>query len=452
MRRVVLLLASTVGLTGCATAMPQLTQTYFLPKAETDFTVIETLGCNADNSALVTAVNVSAPTHYIPDYDNPQAFNIGKLGGGGLSDTDFTISMQPDGRLSGVNSTATGEGGAVVTAAVGLVSAATGKSPLTTKGNIGQQANPPAIVTQTPLAQVCGIINTYGTTGGAGGTAAATTPGDPAADPGKAGKAGKAVGAPPPPAAPDGTTPPKAKVLTLTFELNAAYVITAPATANVGSMSITGVNLVTWSSTVPASTAESSVNLVPTVDSSVAYAALTDALSKIGLPDGTLNFSLQKPTEQRVLETNKYGAGSSDSFTPIKINRLGVVTLTLLGPKISNGTGGNINVATDTIYTSEIVTPSRDTTEIPLPKGQTFGKSSASVTLDDSGQVTVLKYSNTSGVADALGAGKTVASAIVPQASSPTQQAANVQAKADLIYEQQRLVTCQLEASQCTAK
>ncbi len=87
---------------------------------------------------------------------------------------------------------------------------------------------------------------------------------------------------------------------------------------------------------------------------------------------------------------------------------------------------------------------------IPVQKAPWFGANEFEVVLHDSGKVTKLRYAGGGDVSGALGV---VSDALAlgedPAAPSIADQAKAVQAQADLIYQQQRLVQCQADATKC---
>lgn len=121
-------------LTGCANGIPKGTLSYFLPKAQTTLTVTQTLTCNAAGDALFQVVTVNPSTVYSSDTSQPQKIIPSSISSA-VSDADISFTFTDDGRLSGVNTATTGQGGAIVKSALavakvaGLVAAHTPRRP-----------------------------------------------------------------------------------------------------------------------------------------------------------------------------------------------------------------------------------------------------------------------------------------------------------------------------------
>ncbi|WOJ95778.1 hypothetical protein R0137_11045 [Congregibacter brevis] len=84
---------------------------------------------------------------------------------------------------------------------------------------------------------------------------------------------------------------------------------------------------------------------------------------------------------------------------------------------------------------------------LPIKSAPVFGKNVFELTLSDSGRVSSLKYSGG-------GAGSSVAAGFTPVlealgSKTTSEQAAEVKAEADLIYQQQRLVVCLAKPDEC---
>jgi len=112
-----------VMLTGCANGVPQGTLSYYLPKAETTLTVTQTLTCNATGDTLLQVVTVTPSTLYSSDTSRRKTITPRNISSS-VNDADISFSFTDDGRLSGVNTSTTGQGGAIVKSALAVAKVA----------------------------------------------------------------------------------------------------------------------------------------------------------------------------------------------------------------------------------------------------------------------------------------------------------------------------------------
>lgn len=132
----------------------------------------------------------------------------------------------------------------------------------------------------------------------------------------------------------------------------------------------------------------------------------------------------------------------------LKLNALATAKLQIRGLK-DNMMAPN----REAFWSGEVLVPmvrEQDLIQIPIPKPAFFGQRKFSLTLADNGAITKIGYVSTgvSDTADALGAiGSAVGATNKPLTTS--QQAAALQAQADLIYQQQRLANCQAKPESC---
>ncbi len=110
------------SLASCS-SMPDVTVDYYLPKAETTVTVTAAMDCDASKK-VITVYSVAAATAYSSD-TAATPVSLKKIDSA-LGDTALTFNFTDDGRLKGVNTTSTGEGGAIVKAAITLATAVGG--------------------------------------------------------------------------------------------------------------------------------------------------------------------------------------------------------------------------------------------------------------------------------------------------------------------------------------
>lgn len=152
--------------TGCAT-LPDASVNYYLPKSETEITVTQTIVCDPSGYPNVTNA-LSAKTKYSADYDYKKSgFQLSLKGlDGAFSDTDVTVSLTEDGRLSGINSSQTGQAEPIIKAAVatGLSLATLAAAPLV--GGAAPWCSQPAAKKPVTITYLAGPL---------GGVALATT-------------------------------------------------------------------------------------------------------------------------------------------------------------------------------------------------------------------------------------------------------------------------------------
>ena len=99
--------------------------------------------------------------------------------------------------------------------------------------------------------------------------------------------------------------------------------------------------------------------------------------------------------------------------------------------------------------------PTDTPVNIPLPKAPWFGKLNTTLQFSGSGLVNKVEYNKTNGLADLFSSGSQIVNQAFPPApavQTTAQKAADVQAHADLIYQQQRLISCQLDPKNCSSK
>lgn len=102
----------------------------------------------------------------------------------------------------------------------------------------------------------------------------------------------------------------------------------------------------------------------------------------------------------------------------------------------------------DAIWSGNVLVPQQGVLyDIPLPRAAAFGKQSVTVSLSEAGALTSLKYGGESGVASVVGsAGKTLD---LLNGSTTAERAAALDAQADLIAQQERLLKCQATPASC---
>ena len=118
MRTILCLILGVLG--GCA-SLPNAVVEYRLPKAVSTVTVVESYACYPDQQDFVVVSTPSINTRYSADTAEEAKHEIYlKSLQGFLASNSVGFSFSPDGRILGVNATATGNGGEIVGAAVAL--------------------------------------------------------------------------------------------------------------------------------------------------------------------------------------------------------------------------------------------------------------------------------------------------------------------------------------------
>lgn len=87
---------------------------------------------------------------------------------------------------------------------------------------------------------------------------------------------------------------------------------------------------------------------------------------------------------------------------------------------------------------------------LPIPSPAAFGKLAFAASLSESGALTSLQYASTAGAGQALNVAGALANAA--KGTSAADKAAELNARADLIAAQQRLVNCNADPASCAAK
>lgn len=123
-RSLALLSVSLLGLGGCA-HLPTATIGYYLPTSEVTFKVVRTVACDAGGNPIVATAVTPTARHFAntSGADALHQVELAKLKGQ-LSDSDVKFEFFEDGRLSGVNASATGQGEAILKTAITVASTA----------------------------------------------------------------------------------------------------------------------------------------------------------------------------------------------------------------------------------------------------------------------------------------------------------------------------------------
>jgi hypothetical protein len=423
----------TLSIVGCASVPNTRTIEYALPKAVTKLTVVQTLGCAADPSQatnILSAISVTPNTTYLAD-DNPEARGQIALStfDHNLSDADLDVTLSDDGQLKTINATTTGSGTAVIKAAIAL-----GALAATIGGGEGEKN-----ASQEKIKAVCTAIKNI--------SSAEKSPGDSPAP--------KVAATPPPNPGhmppPGGDNPPQnddnsktksPNLITLTFEVSVAYVGDAS--------DITGI-------TADASTPDNkSVAEHRTCAGSVHIPADANTLSileaehDLGAMAGSFCVTLVSHSVHA--NPGKRDETSHDSdppahFTSIKLAHVFSTTLAVSG--LTGVTDAHGVPETVEYWRGRVNVPlSSATYTVLVPTGTPFGAEKFALQLADDGTVTELHYGASGGANDVA----TAAQAVVKALPTTATKASDLSAQSDLIYEQQRLLTCKLTPKSCQPK
>jgi hypothetical protein len=358
-------------LAGCANGIPKGALSYYLPKAETTLTVTQTLTCNAAGDALLQVVTVTPSTVYSSDTERAKTITPRSISSS-VSDADVSFSFTDDGRLSGVNTTTTGQGSAIL------------KNTLA-------------------VAKVAGLVAAH-VPSSMNAKAACVT-----------------IGALAPKTKADGPPP----SVTITYVRSFGFDTSTEKIKlkdgdNVGSLF--------------------EAEFDTTFTSNTYFRALKPSIPKLG-------FDVEVASNTKAASPSWTDSDSSDLF--LSLNALATVNLTIRGLK-----DNLVGINREPIWSGEVVVPltsDTDLIKLPIPKPAFFGQRKFSLTLAPSGSITKIGYVSTgaSDAADALGS---IGSAVLasPKELTVAQQAAALQAQADLIFQQQRLANCQAKPESCT--
>jgi hypothetical protein len=402
-----------LSLAACATT-PDVNGVYFLPKAQTDITVTQVMGCTAAKNLIVTTSVVPATT-YSANLSAPERLPYAKMSGF-FADADATGVFANDGMLQSVNATTAGQASAIVKSVIGLA------PPLTSH-----------LLTATPtdIAKACETIANFTIQKPSGGTQNDTSH-------------SKVQGS-----APKDTS----SVLTLSYERTFAFGLSA-GKCNAGDYDLAVGNrnvclsLVSSSLDVDSSCASTQSGgtrpICSGADSFPAFSALSPPLGEENLRPTVkiLNAELVPiPVEAAGEEGKPVAKSSSPQLT---LNRVAIVTLEV--DSLALGQGGT-SPELESAWKGSVRVPlsgsNKDTTftyQVPIPSSQFFGKTQFAIAVAGDGSITKLEYGKTNGVGDALN----TATNLTQYSQGPTDQQ-----RADAIYQQQRLVLCETTPKSC---
>ena len=387
--------AAAVLLAGCA-KIPEVTEHYYFPKAETQIAVTQTIGCNADNT-LIRAVTTVTPTTTYSSDRGPKAgtgsFTYSDFNAT-FSDGDAALTFTDDHRLAGVNTTSQGQGDAILKNLITLAAIA---APAAIAAAVVDDAETAAAKKKKAIADGCAAVVKYGsTTKGADGKPALST-------------------------------------LTLTYGLTFFYVKGADK-----SLTIQPDPAFTIGSVPDAGPTQ---QITPTPDNSRAVTEIQKAF-----PALSYSVQISPPSFEYLSEAERAKGADSSDMVMLELNRVAMAGLEVLGPTDDLSSG-------PAIWKGEVPVPVRDANDpflLPIPKPKLFGSENFTLTLSSYGSVSKLEYGKKTGATDATDAAGVLAKAL----AGPTdaQKAAALQAHSDLIYQHNRALACQLAPSTCPGK
>jgi hypothetical protein len=389
------LAALAAALSGCAT-IPDVTVPYYFPRSRTQFVVTQTIGCSkavkgehrilgAVMSAVPTTVN-EADIDFPPVTEQEKKFNAPHQG-------HFQYAAFKGGLDDSDVTVATTADGRL--SSINGTSAGQGGtviSDLVTIATAISAAGVPAVDVAATTDKACAQVDKYS--------------GVPAAGDSKG-----------------------VSVITLTYTLSIYYSILADADPTIFPDPVS-------SSNYPAA-AGTKILLLPDPSSAPAYKALHDLLhdkleSYVAITSNKANV--------RVLPAAYPVRTDFSSKATLELNKVATVHLAVTGRV------GDLS-AENAIWAGSIAAPMRATYGVAIPKPNIFGKTAFGISLSDNGAITSLHYGSTNGAPDAASAAGAIAKAL--QAQTPEDKANDLKGKADLIAQQQRLVSCQVDPTTC---
>jgi hypothetical protein len=399
---------------------------YAFPKAVTKLTVIQTLGCAPDPGSakdILSAVSVTPSTAYLADNAAPKGhINLGKFRHD-LVDPDLDINLSDDGRLKSINATMTGSGTAVVKAAIAL------GALVATFG--GDKETP----RQKAIKQICQSIQNISNAQNGSTDSQQASAAPPAAS-------GSSTSSQPNTANPqqkdDSKQTKSPNLITLTYVLTLTYTGNAS-----GITSITpDVSMPTTQDNGHSSSCAPGL-YIPADPNTIGVLSDESPLLQMA---GSFCVNMIAPSIAHANSVQWTGPTPSD-FTPIDLPHVFTVTLAV------SGLTGSTNVSKVSemaeLWRGVVTVPvSSAPYQILVPTGTAFGSEKFTLQLGDDGAITEIRYGASGGASDAGTAFQSIAQALPTNES----KANDLSAQSDLIYEQQRLVTCKLTPDKCASK
>ncbi len=378
---------------GCA-VIPDVTISYYFPRAETQLVVTQTIGCSAkvagQHRAIRSVMSVSPTTTNTADVEWMEN-NAPRKGhfrykdvSGTFSDGDATVTLTPDGRLSGINATSAGQGDTIV------------KNLITVAGAVAAfgSADTKAVFVPNDGDKACEQIDNFAILA------------QPAGGDGKA---------------------PLSQV-TLTFGVAVFYDVASDGTPKFK------IDRVLSQGYEDLTALQAQITLVADPISTPVYKALRRIYGD--KPSVTLIMK----SDAKSIRYLDAAPLTTDAKKTFEMTRTAVLNIAV--------TGYVADLARPTqVWNGFIPAPTHAIYSLPIPATPLFGKTAFGVGVSDYGSITSLHYGSTSGTPDATDAFGSIAKALQPQ--SAEDDAKLLQGRADLIAQHTRLIACQLTPAQC---
>jgi len=339
-----------VTLSGCAN-IPDVTVNYYFPRAKTHVAATQTIGCSPkkdnEHRNIRSVIAVTPTTTYSSDLDwkdgdHPRQGHLRYRSFKGMfSDGDATVTLTQDGRLSGINATSSGQGGAVL------------KDLITLQGAVALMAsnsNQPFVENDEDLA--CGEIDKFSAI--------------PSADNAKG-----------------------ASIVTLTYSINLTYELKTGTPPSITIDTLSSPEYGQGSACFP-----DKIALVPDAASKPVYDALFSQIGREMCTTLTVD-----PSASNLAVVNPISPLTVDpaEATPLELNKVAMVAI------IVSGHSGDMLHKTPA-WIGSVAVPMRETYQVPIPSPAVFGKTAFGISLSEYGSITSLHYGQTNGAPDATDA------------------------------------------------
>ena len=381
--------------------MPRVTAPYRLPRADATFTVTRTIGCNApatngtpNRRILYSTVAVVPLITYSADPDPTALMSVSYAAlESGLSDTSLGMEWTEDGRLRSINSTTTGQGTAIIQAVAQLV-------PLVAAAR-GAQVDPDEA--QRAVDAFCRTFDEV---------------------------------------SPDG------KPVAMIYDYSEDFGPRRPAQSPADSPAS---NCRTRTETTASDCLVAQQRILGLSPRSTDFGASAEALLRLNrqLPQFCVTFERQQPIDAPQWRRDR-GAVTLRLRAPVQY-RAKILPAPRAGDHITCDdaaapfwVGQPLVPLTEAASLVELGVPG--TYDLPVPRGVPFGGNNMKLTLAESGSITLLSYGANSGISGAAGA---VGAAGGAFQQIDVRRAANYEAQANVIAQQQRLIRCQQTPGAC---
>ncbi|CAE6824791.1 hypothetical protein R75465_05999 [Paraburkholderia aspalathi] len=386
-----LCLVGLIELSGCANT-PDVSRSYYLPVVQQDIAIVQTIGCKMKNGKGITGPYSTAvatvTTSYVADYSVEHSFTY-KAVDNSFGDSDISVGVTDDGRLTALNAAGVGEGAAIIKAAATVASIDTGNK---IQRNNELQSTPD-----------CTVIGAHGSAS------------DKSAN---------------------------ISLLTVNYKLRVQYRFAEGAThtqdIQVQQIADDGAPL-TMSAPykIPLNSGAN-----PLDDETLGPLTQIPFTLKVTPVPGKYKLqpilSGEQPSDCATAPDRK------DKPGVLCVPGMGQLNVELLGPPADL-----VGKATS-FYKDQILAPSTTPHELPVPKAPTFGKMATTAQFGPSGIVEKLEYNKASALSDLISSGAQIYSQTKPETTA--EKEAEVQAESDLIYQTQRHTACLLDAQTCSQK